>query len=141
MRRVAALLAAVLARTAGLVACGEDGAEPGAPSTARPWCWTSSRTPCTPASTPRTRAGDFADEGLDLDVREPSGTADGAKLLEAGRADFAILDINDFGIARERGLDLVAVAAIVQRPLASVIAADPSAAATPSRPRGRRRSG
>jgi NitT/TauT family transport system substrate-binding protein/putative hydroxymethylpyrimidine transport system substrate-binding protein len=68
--------------------------------------------------------GLIADQGLDLEIAEPTGTADGAKLLEAGRADFAILDINDFGIARRRGFDVVAVAAIVQRPLAAVIAAD-----------------
>jgi NitT/TauT family transport system substrate-binding protein/putative hydroxymethylpyrimidine transport system substrate-binding protein len=41
------------------------------------------------------------------------------------------MDINDFGIARERGLDIVAVAAIVQRPLASVIAADREEIKTP----------
>jgi len=80
--------------------------------------------------------GDVADEGIELDVREPSGTADGAKLLESGRADFAILDINDFGIARERGVDLVAIAAVVQRPLASVIAAGAEPAETPSQLEG-----
>jgi NitT/TauT family transport system substrate-binding protein/putative hydroxymethylpyrimidine transport system substrate-binding protein len=42
------------------------------------------------------------------------------------------MDINDFGIARERGLDLVAIAAIVQRPLASVIARDPGEIRTPA---------
>jgi NitT/TauT family transport system substrate-binding protein/putative hydroxymethylpyrimidine transport system substrate-binding protein len=67
--------------------------------------------------------GRFGDEGIDLEIDEPSSTADGAKLLEAGRADAAILDINDLGLARERGLPIVAVAAIVQRPLAAVIAA------------------
>lgn len=70
------------------------------------------------------RRGYFGDAGLEVDVREPSGSADSAKLLETGRADFAIVDINDLGIARERGLEPVAIAAIVQRPLAAVIAAD-----------------
>ena len=42
------------------------------------------------------------------------------------------MDINDFGIARERGLDLVAIAAIVQRPLASVIARDRNEIRTPA---------
>jgi putative hydroxymethylpyrimidine transport system substrate-binding protein len=69
--------------------------------------------------------GYFKDEGVDLHIQEPSSTADSAKLLEAGRADFAVMDINDFGIARQRGLDVDAFAAIVQRPLASVIARDP----------------
>jgi putative hydroxymethylpyrimidine transport system substrate-binding protein len=55
-------------------------------------------------------------------VREPSASTDAPKLLAAGRTDFAILDIHDLGIARQRGLDVVGVAAVVQRPLASVIA-------------------
>ena len=47
------------------------------------------------------------------------------KLLKAGRADFAILDINDHRTAKnEEGAECVAIAAIVQRPLAAVIAAD-----------------
>ena len=46
-----------------------------------------------------------------------------------------MMDINDFGIARDRGLDLVPVAAIVQRPLAAVIARDRTEVRTPARPR------
>jgi putative hydroxymethylpyrimidine transport system substrate-binding protein len=57
-----------------------------------------------------------------LRVREPSSSADAAKLLVAGRTDFAVLDIHDLGLAREKGADLVGVFALVQRPLASVIA-------------------
>ncbi|MDQ6749240.1 MAG: ABC transporter substrate-binding protein [Actinomycetota bacterium] len=61
-------------------------------------------------------------EGVRLDVRAPSASADGAKLLAAGRADVAVLDIHDLALARERGLDIVGVYALVQRPLAAVIA-------------------
>src|SRR5206468_7947008 len=43
-------------------------------------------------------------------------------LLQGGRADFAILDIHDLAIARERHQDLVGIMAIVERPLAAVIA-------------------
>ena len=57
-----------------------------------------------------------------LRVRAPAGSADGLKLLLAGRADLAVLDIHDIGLARERGADVVGVMAIVQRPLAAVIA-------------------
>ena len=57
-----------------------------------------------------------------LRVREPSSSADATKLLVAGRTDFAVLDIHDLGLAREKGADLVGVFALVQRPLASVIA-------------------
>jgi len=62
------------------------------------------------------------DAGVRLRVREPSSSADATKLLVAGRTDFAVLDIHDLGLAREKGADLVGVFALVQRPLASVIA-------------------
>ena len=60
------------------------------------------------------------DAGVRLRVREPSSSADATKLLVAGRTDFAVLDIHDLGLAREKGADLVGVFALVQRPLASV---------------------
>jgi putative hydroxymethylpyrimidine transport system substrate-binding protein len=63
-----------------------------------------------------------AEHGLDLDVRVPSSSTDSLKLLAAGRADVAVVDIHDLGLARERGRDLVAFGALVQRPLAAVIA-------------------
>ena len=62
-------------------------------------------------------------EGVRLDVRTPADSAEALKLLAAGRADLAVLDIHDLALARERGADVVGVAALVQRPLASVIAA------------------
>jgi putative hydroxymethylpyrimidine transport system substrate-binding protein len=117
---VVASLAAVLLGLA-VVGCGGDGAEPGAPQ----------RAALVLDFTPNAvhsgiyvalRRGYYRDAGVNLEVRAPSASTDAPKLLEAGRADFAILDIHDLGIARERGLNLVGVAAIVQRPLASVIA-------------------
>jgi putative hydroxymethylpyrimidine transport system substrate-binding protein len=44
------------------------------------------------------------------------------KLLLSGRAQFAVLDIHDLAIARQRGRDVVGVMALVQRPLAAVLA-------------------
>lgn len=61
--------------------------------------------------------------GISLHVIVPGASTDSIKLLEAGRVTFAILDIHDLAIARERGADLVGVMAIVERPLAAVIAA------------------
>ncbi len=61
--------------------------------------------------------------GVRLHVIAPTATTDSIKLLETGRVNFAILDIHDLAIARERGEDLVGIMAIVQRPLAAVIAA------------------
>ena len=61
-------------------------------------------------------------ENVALDVRVPGDSTDSVKLLVAGRTDLAILDIHDLAIARERGRDLVGVMAIVQKPLAAVLA-------------------
>jgi putative hydroxymethylpyrimidine transport system substrate-binding protein len=62
------------------------------------------------------------ERGLELDVRVPSSSTDSLKLLAAGRADLAVVDIHDLGLARERGAEVVGLGALVQRPLAAVIA-------------------
>jgi putative hydroxymethylpyrimidine transport system substrate-binding protein len=59
---------------------------------------------------------------LELRVRVPSASTDSLKLLAAGRADVSVVDIHDLGLARQAGSDLVGVGALVQRPLAAVIA-------------------
>jgi putative hydroxymethylpyrimidine transport system substrate-binding protein len=61
-------------------------------------------------------------EGVSLKVREPGAATDALALLQAGKADLAILDIHDLGLARQQGRDLVGVMALVQRPLAAVLA-------------------
>jgi putative hydroxymethylpyrimidine transport system substrate-binding protein len=61
-------------------------------------------------------------EGVTLSVTAPSSSTDSVKLLLSGRAQFAILDIHDLALAREKGRDIVGVMAIVQRPLAAVLA-------------------
>src|SRR5437763_15974026 len=61
-------------------------------------------------------------EGVHLHVVAPTASTDSIKLLESGRANFAILDIHDLAIARERGKDIVGIMAIVERPLAALIA-------------------
>jgi putative hydroxymethylpyrimidine transport system substrate-binding protein len=60
--------------------------------------------------------------GLHLHVQVPSSTTDSVKLLQSGRVNFAVLDIHDLAIARARGADIVGIMALVQRPLAAVIA-------------------
>jgi putative hydroxymethylpyrimidine transport system substrate-binding protein len=119
MSKVAALLAAVLGSTA-LGSCG-DGAEPGAPRGA---------TLVLDFQPNAVHAGiylalerDFDDaEGVTLRVQAPSSSTDSVKLLLAGRAQFAILDIHDLALAREKGRDIVGVMAVVQRPLAALMA-------------------
>ena len=121
MRVVAALLAAAVALA--LAACGDDGAEPGAPKSAT-LVLDFQPNAVHAGIYSALRRGFYGAEGVELDVREPSASTDAPKLLEAGRAGFAIMDIHDLGIAREQGAEVVGVAAIVGRPLAAVIAAD-----------------
>jgi putative hydroxymethylpyrimidine transport system substrate-binding protein len=57
-----------------------------------------------------------------LRIRVPAASTDSLKLLAAGRTDMSVVDIHDLGLAREAGSDVVGVGALVQRPLAAVIA-------------------
>jgi putative hydroxymethylpyrimidine transport system substrate-binding protein len=129
MRRVAASLAAVLCALAA-VGCG-DGAEPGAPEGATLMLDFTPNAVHTGIYVAQHR-GYFEEEGIDLTIREPSSTSDAPKLLEAGRVDFAVMDINDLGIASTEGFQLQAVGAVVQVPLAAVIAGDRDDVRTPA---------
>lgn len=129
MSWVVASLAAV-GLVLGLAACGGDGAEPGASKEATlvlDFVPTAVHAGIYAAEA----EGYYAEEGIDLEIREPSSSSDAPKLLEAGRTEFAIMDINDLGLARERGLDVVGLAPIVQVPLAAVIAGDREAVRRP----------
>lgn len=124
MKRVAALLAAALAAVVAIAfgACG-GGAEPGAPRGATLVLdFQPNAVHC--GIYAALEDGLYEDAGVGLEVQEPAASSDAPKLLRAGRAEFAILDIHDLGLAREQGFDVVGVAPIVQRPLAAVIAAD-----------------
>ncbi len=131
MRSVAALLAAALAAL-GLAACGAgSGAEPGA----------SEQATLVLDFTPNAvhagiyaalAEGFYSQRGVDLSVHAPTASTDAPRLLEAGRAQFAVLDIHDLAIAGEKGLDLVGVAPIVERPLAAVIAGNRSEVKRPA---------
>jgi putative hydroxymethylpyrimidine transport system substrate-binding protein len=120
MKWAVALLAAALL-FAGAAGCGGSGAEPGAPQGV---ALVLDFTPNAVHSGiyAAQREGYYRDASIDLTIRQPGESSDAPKLLEAGRVDFAILDIHDLGIARQRGLDLVGTMPLVQRPLAAVIA-------------------
>ena len=62
------------------------------------------------------------EQGIRLQIRKPAGGPDALKLVAAGRVDMGVLDIHDLAIAREQGADLVAIGALVGRPLAALIA-------------------
>lgn len=120
MRRAVALLATALA-VAGLAGCGESGAEPGAPQGATLVLDFVPNAVHSGIYAADAR-GYYRDEGVELKIQPPGESTDAPKLLGAGKVEFAILDVHDLGIARERGIDLVGVTPIVQRPLASILA-------------------
>jgi putative hydroxymethylpyrimidine transport system substrate-binding protein len=60
--------------------------------------------------------------GISLHVEVPGASTDAISELEAGRVDYAILDIHDLAIARQKHEPIVGFLPIVQRPLAAVIA-------------------
>jgi putative hydroxymethylpyrimidine transport system substrate-binding protein len=67
------------------------------------------------------KLGYFADAGLDVSIETPSDPAAPIKQVAAGRTDLAISYEPEVLLAREQGLDVTAVGAIVDRPLTSLI--------------------
>jgi len=63
----------------------------------------------------------FADAGLDVEIRAPSDPAAPIKQVAAGRVDLAVSYTPEVLRARDKGLSVVAVAALVREPLASII--------------------
>jgi putative hydroxymethylpyrimidine transport system substrate-binding protein len=65
--------------------------------------------------------GDFARAGIDLHVQVPTDPATPLELVAAGKVDAAISYEPELLLARNRGLPLVSIAAVVQEPLTSII--------------------
>jgi putative hydroxymethylpyrimidine transport system substrate-binding protein len=65
--------------------------------------------------------GAFEDVRLEVTPRTPPDPAAPLRLLEAGRVDLAISYQPEVFLARDRGADVVAIGALVQRPLTSII--------------------
>jgi putative hydroxymethylpyrimidine transport system substrate-binding protein len=81
--------------------------------------------------------GSFRRAGLDVRVRIPSNPADPLKLLAAGKIDAAISYEPEVLLARSHGEPLVSVAAIVQRPLTSIISLGKEHITRPDQLRGK----
>ncbi len=120
LRVVAAALAAAALLTAGCGAEDDAGRPPPSLSVALDFTPNAVHAPIYAAI----REGLDRREGVRLRIRTPGSSPDSLKLVLAGAADVGVLDVHDLGLAVERGRDVVAVAALVQRPLAAIVAQD-----------------
>lgn len=82
--------------------------------------------------------GAFARAGLNVKPRTPADPSAPLKLLAAGRADLVISYEPELLLARDKGQDLQAVGALVQKPLTSIISVGKDAVKKPEDLRGTR---
>jgi putative hydroxymethylpyrimidine transport system substrate-binding protein len=75
--------------------------------------------------------GAFDRAGLDVSLQTPSDPSAPLKLLAAGRVDLAISYEPELLLARDQGQKLVAVGALVQKPLTSVVSIGRRAISSP----------
>ena len=71
-------------------------------------------------------AGDYDRAGLDVDIKPPPDPSAPLKLLRTGQADVVISYEPELLLARDKGSDLVSVAALVQKPLTTLMTLDGS---------------
>ena len=83
-------------------------------------------------------SGAFEQVGLDVRPRTPSDPAAPLRLLAAGKADLAISYEPEIFLARDKGLKVVAIGALVQKPLTSLISLGDKAVRQPRELRGKK---
>jgi putative hydroxymethylpyrimidine transport system substrate-binding protein len=67
------------------------------------------------------KLGYFEEAGLDVSIEAPSDPTLPMKLVAAGRTDLAISYEPEVALAHEQGLDVIAIGALVNQPLTSLI--------------------
>lgn len=67
------------------------------------------------------KLGYFEEAGLDVEIQTPADPAAPMKLVAAGQSDLAISYEPEVVLAHEQGLQTIAIAALVNRPLTSMI--------------------
>ena len=81
--------------------------------------------------------GEFKRRGLDVRIRTPSDPSAPLKLLAAGKADLAVSYEPEVLRARDKGLPVVAVGALVRTPLTSIVSLPHAGINTPADLRGK----
>ncbi len=77
-------------------------------------------------------AGHFKQAGLDVQIRQPPDPAAPIKQVAAGRVDLAISYEPEVFRARDQGLNVISVGAVVQKPLTSLISLPEAKIKTPA---------
>ncbi len=119
--RIWALALAVLALSLVLAACGEKSEETTGDREAFSLTLDFYPNPDHAGIYMAEKLGYFEEAGLDLGIATPSDPSLPIKQVATGRADLAISYEPEVALAREQGLDVVAIAALVNRPLTSMI--------------------
>lgn len=116
-----ALAVALLALALGLAACGEKSDDTSGES--QPFSLTLDfyPNPDHAGIYMAQKLGYFKEAGLNLSIATPSDPSDPIKQVAAGRTDLAISYEPEVALAREQGLPVIAVGALVNRPLTSLI--------------------
>ena len=116
------MIAALLALAIGLAACGEKSEDPTAGSPT-PFSLTLDfyPNPDHAGIYMAQKLGYFEEAGLDVSIQTPADPAAPIKLVAAGQTDLAVSYEPEVVLAREKGLDVIAVGALVDRPLTSMI--------------------
>jgi putative hydroxymethylpyrimidine transport system substrate-binding protein len=83
-------------------------------------------------------SGEYERAGLDVEIQPPPDATAPLKLLQAGRVDLAISYEPELLLARDKGADLVAVGALVQKPLTSLMSLGDRAITRPEQLAGKR---
>jgi len=116
-----ALAVALLALALGLTACGEKSEDVTAKTQPLSLTLDFYPNPDHAGIYMAQKLGYFEDAGLDVSIHTPSDPAAPVKLLAAGQTDLAISYEPEVLLAKEQGLDVLAVGALVNRPLTSMI--------------------
>jgi putative hydroxymethylpyrimidine transport system substrate-binding protein len=114
-------MVALLALALGLTACGEKSED--ASTAAQPLSLTLDFYPnADHAGIYMAQKLDYFEEaGLDVSIDTPSDPSAPLKLVAAGQSDLAISYEPEVALARDKGLDVVAISALVNRPLTSLM--------------------
>jgi putative hydroxymethylpyrimidine transport system substrate-binding protein len=119
--RTTAIALAVLALALALAACGEKSEEASGERQSFSLTLDFYPNPDHAGIYIAQKLGYFEEAGLDVSIDAPSDPAAPVKQVAAGRTDLAISYEPEVALAREQGLDVVAVGALVNRPLTSLI--------------------